>query len=81
MPRTGQEVVSWDAFKWVVMGLLTLVAVLVGLLYNNLDTDVDKLQSEVVGLRVDLVRGLGEMTAQQAATNAKLDLLVGSPQP
>lgn len=46
-PMTTPSVtVWWDAYKWVVGGLLTIIAVLLGLVYNDLRTDLGNVNTK-----------------------------------
>jgi hypothetical protein len=67
---------SWVIFQWIVGGLLFAIAVLAGVIYNDMRGSIKEATEGLSTLKVEVVRDLGDIKAEIAVTNSKLDQVV-----
>jgi hypothetical protein len=79
--RTDESVMeksgpAWGLFQWIVGGLLFVIAVLVGVIYTDMRGSIKEATDGLSTLRVDIAKQLGDLKAEVAVTNSKLDQVV-----
>jgi hypothetical protein len=74
---------AWYDSNRMVVGLLAALLCLVGIIYANTKGDIDELKKDSKEIirqssetRVELVKAIGAVQTQAAATNARLDQLI-----
>jgi len=67
--------VSWDSFKWVVSGLLGVLAVLIGGLFAIFRSDLSDVRFKLDGMRSEMHQQHVELVKSVSAMGGKLDQL------
>jgi hypothetical protein len=75
MPTAAQHTISWDSFKWVVSGLLGVLAVLIGGLFAIFRSDLSDVRLKLDGIRTEMHQHHVELAKSVAAMGGKLDQL------
>lgn len=76
MPMAVQHAtISWDSFKWVVSGLLGVLAVLIGGLFAIFRSDLSDVRLKLDGLRTEMHQNHVDLVKSVSAMGGKLDQL------
>jgi hypothetical protein len=76
MPMAAQHAtISWDSFKWVVSGLLGVLAVLIGGLFAIFRSDLSDVRLKLDGIRTEMHQNHVEFVKSVSAMSGKLDQL------
>ena len=67
--------ISWDSFKWVVSGLLGVLAVLTGGLFAIFRSDLSDVRLKLDGIRTEMHQNHVELVKTVSAMGGKLDQL------
>jgi hypothetical protein len=67
--------ISWDSFKWVVSGLLGVLAVLIGGLFATFRSDLSDVRLKLDGIRTEIHQNHVELVKSVSAMGGKLDQL------
>jgi hypothetical protein len=65
--------ISWDSFKWVVSGLLGVLAVLIGGLFAIFRSDLSDVRLKLDGIRTEMHQNHVELVKSVSAMGGKLD--------
>jgi hypothetical protein len=76
MPMAAQHAtISWDSFKWVVSGLLGVLAVLIGGLFAIFRSELSDVRLKLDGIRTEMHQHHVELVKSVSAMGGKLDQL------
>jgi hypothetical protein len=76
MPMAVQHTtISWDSFKWVVSGLLGVLAVLIGGLFAIFRSDLSDVRLKLDGIKAEMHQNHVELVRSVSAIGGKLDQL------
>jgi hypothetical protein len=81
---------GWGMFQWIVGGLVAVIAVLVGVIYNDMRSSIKETAEGLSTFKIEVVRQFGDVKSEIAAvktdvaalktevatTNAKLDKVI-----
>ena len=81
---------GWGMFQWIVGGLVAVIAVLVGVIYNDMRSSIKETAEGLLTFKIEVVRQFGDVKSEIAAvrtdvaalktevatTNAKLDKVI-----
>jgi hypothetical protein len=74
-PTAEHATISWDSFKWIVSGLLGVLAVLIGGLFAIFRSDLSEVRLKLDGLRTEMHQNHVELVRSVSAMGGKLDQL------
>jgi hypothetical protein len=72
---TQHTTISWDSFKWVVSGLLGVLAVLIAGLFAIFRSDLSDVRLKLDGIRTEMHQNHIELVRSVSAMGGKLDQL------
>jgi hypothetical protein len=74
LPMAAQHAtISWDSFKWVVSGLLGVLAVLIGGLFAIFRSDLSDVRLKLDDIRTEMHQNHVDIVRSVSAIGAKLD--------
>jgi hypothetical protein len=65
--------ISWDSFKWVVSGLLGVLAVLIGGLFAIFRSDLSDVRLKLDGIRTEMHQNHVDLVKSVSAMGGKID--------
>lgn len=67
--------VSWDSFKWVVAGLLSVVTILVGVIFSTMRTDISEIRTKLDAVVTQMHADHVDLVKTISGIGGKLDQL------